>query len=288
MSDRLPISLVMIASNEEARIGRCLASAADLASEIVVLVNDCADRTEEIARSFGATVVEDSWHGFRDQKNLALQHATQPWVLALDCDEELSPTLRASLAAFFADGDHQRFAGARFPRLVWFLGRWIRHGDWYPDHSLRLFPNGLRWTGSPEHDKIVVAGRVKTLDGDLFHYSNPDARTQIEKINVFADVFLERQIADGKRWSLLHTVFRPAWRFLRAYVLRRGFLDGYPGLYIACVTAFATMARYTRLYEHERPTQPRRARDDDAVGGGLDVQPAGRPGGGAAGVSRAA
>lgn len=286
---RLPISLVMIASNEEARIGRCLASIADLASEIVVLVNDCTDRTVEIAESYGAVVHEDSWHGFRDQKNLALRHATQPWILSLDCDEEVSPVLRGSLIEFFEKGDDHRYAAARFPRKVWFLGRWIKHGDWYPDHSLRLFPRGLCWTGSPEHDKVSVVGKVRTLDGDLHHFSNPDLRTQIEKINVFADAFLQRQLADGARWSLFHTLFRPFWRFFRSYILKRGYRDGFPGFYIACVTAFGALVRYSRLYEHERMTALSDGDGhDDALGRGLDVQPPGRPDGGASGVPRAA
>ena len=131
-----------------------------------------------------------------------------------------------------------------------------------------------------EHDKIVVQGPVKTLPGHLNHFSNPDIRTQIEKINVFADAFLDRQLADGKRWSVLHTVFRPLWRFFRAYVLRRGFLDGYAGLYIASVTSFATLVRYTRLYEHERTaaTVHPGEQHDDACDRGLDVQSPGRAG----------
>jgi glycosyltransferase involved in cell wall biosynthesis len=296
---RLPVTLVMIAHDEEARIGRCLASFADLASEIVVLVNDCTDRTVEIAESYGARVLESSWHGYRDQKNLALEHATQPWILALDCDEEVSPELRASVVAFFAEGDHARYAGARFPRCVWFLGRWIRHGDWYPDLSLRLFPSGVRWSGSPEHDKIEVAGRVKRLRGDLYHYSAPNLSAHVDKINVFADVFLARQLATGARWSPFRAIFRSSWRFLRAYVFKWGFLDGFPGYLIARASAFATLVRYARLYEHERLHEHERPRehecrprlgedDDDARGGGHDLQSPERPDGGAGGVPRAA
>lgn len=254
--DTLPVTLAIIAHNEEVRIGRLLDSCAGLAREIVLVVNDCTDRTVEIAKQHGATVHEETWHGYRDQKNIALEKVNQPWVLALDCDEELSPELRKSIVAFFRSGAAERYEGAYFARKVWFMGRWILHGDWYPDHSLRLFKSHLRWSGSPEHDKIVVDGPRVKLAGDLHHFSNPTVNDHILKMNTFSDVFLQRQLEAGKRWSLIQTVVRPLWRFFRAYVLRLGCLDGFPGLYIAVATAFATFVRYTRLYEHQRQGKP--------------------------------
>jgi len=140
-----------------------------------------------------------------------------------------------------------------FPRKVWFLGRWITHGDWYPDWSLRLFQNGKgRWEGSEEHDKVVLEGTAKRLRADLLHYSNPTLSSHVSKITVFSEYFLQRQIKKGKKWSATETIVRPWWRFFRAYVLRWGFLDGFPGYYIAKATAFATLVRYSRLFEHER------------------------------------
>lgn len=250
----LPLSLSIIARDEEANLRRCLQSAADLAREIVVVDSGSRDRTLEIAREFGARTQHQDWLGHRDQKNVALDLCTQPWVLALDCDEELSTELRASLIAFFESGEAERFAGAEMARKVFFLGRWITHGDWYPDRKLRLFRRDLaRWGGSPEHDKIELReGAVKRLAGDLHHYSFRDMRHYISKINGFADVFLERQRDAGVRWSLAANLFRPWWRFFRAYVLRRGFLDGFPGLWIAVATAFFAFVRYSRKYEDER------------------------------------
>lgn len=246
----------MTARNEAHNLPRSLGSVADWVQEIVVVVNDCTDGTGEIARGFGARVIEHPWEGYRDQKRFALAQVTAPWVLALDADEEVSPALREDIFRFF-EGDHEKFAGAMFPRKVRFLGRWITHGDWYPDWSLRLFRRGSgSWEGSPEHDKIVLEGAVKKLRNDLHHYSNPTLLGHVDKIGIFSDYFLQRQIAKGRRWSLAETVFRPWWRFFRAYVLRRGFLDGYPGYYIAKATAFATLVRYSRLYEHERAAPP--------------------------------
>lgn len=248
----LPLSISIISCNEESNISRCLKSAADLAGEIVVVDSGSKDRTKEIAESYGARVSHQDWLGHRDQKNIALGLCTQPWVLALDCDEELSPELRQSIIDFFGKGRSNTFDGAECNRKVWFLGRWITHGDWYPDRKLRLFKREkARWGGSPEHDYIELQGPTLRLDGDLHHFSFPSMNRYIEKINVFADVFLERQKSAGKRWSLLTTITRPLWRFFRAYILRRGFMDGFPGLWIATATAFSAFIRYSRKYEDE-------------------------------------
>ena len=248
-----PLSISIIAFNEEANIARCLQSAAGLAEEIIVVDSGSTDRTREIAQCCGARVVHQDWLGHRDQKNVALNLCTQPWVLALDCDEELSPELRQSVEEFFRDGLTEKYEGAECNRKVWFLGRWITHGDWYPDRKLRLFRREkAKWAGSPEHDFIKLDGPVARLRGDLHHYSFPSINRYIEKINVYADVFLERQKTDGARWSLLTNIFRPCWRFFRAYVLRCGFMDGFAGLWIATATAFSAFVRYSRKFEDER------------------------------------
>ena len=233
-------------------LARCLRSAAGLAQQIIVVDSGSADRTREIAESFGAAVTHQDWLGHRDQKNVALGLCTQPWVLALDCDEELSPQLRRSIEEFFNHGLTERFDGAECSRKVWFLGRWITHGDWYPDRKLRLFRRGkAAWSGSPEHDFVELDGPVFRLAGDLHHYSFPSMRRYVEKINTFSDVFLARQKAEGRRWSLWANVSRPLWRFFRAYFLRRGFLDGFPGLWIAVSTAYFAFVRYSRKFEDE-------------------------------------
>ena len=247
----------MISGAEAARIEKALASVADWTSEIVIVLNEeVRDGTDEVALKFGARVLRQPWQGFREQKNISLGSTTQPWVLCLDADEEVSPELRESIFRFF-DGDHEHFAGARFARKVWFLGRWITHGDWYPDHVLRLFKPGLgRWEGSPEHCKVGVKGPVKTLAGDLHHYTNPTIHSYVQKINYFADIYLQRQLEEKKGWSAAPVIFRSAWRFFRAYFFRLGFLDGYPGFFIAVSTAYATLVRHSRIYEHLHSQPP--------------------------------
>jgi glycosyltransferase involved in cell wall biosynthesis len=250
----LPLSVVIVAKNEAHNLPRCLASVRGWVAEIVVAINDTTDDSEAIARATGARVSTLPWEGYRDTKNAALALASHPWVLSLDADEEVSPALREGIAAFLRRPDVESFAGARFPRKVWFIDRWITHGDWYPDHCLRLLHRDrARWGGDAfVHEKVEATGPVATLRGDLHHYSFPTLASHVAKINPFADLFLRQQQARGARFSVLKAIVRAKWRFFRAYVLRRGFLDGYPGFYIAVATAFATFVRYSRLYEAER------------------------------------
>jgi glycosyltransferase involved in cell wall biosynthesis len=258
-ADPLPLSVVIVARNEAANLPRCLASVRSWTAEIIVALNDTTDASAEIATADGARVVTLPWQGFRDTKNAALALATLPWALCLDADEEVSPALCSAITAFFSRPDLDRFAGAQFPRKVWFIDRWITHGDWYPDTSLRLIRRGQsRWGGDEfVHEKIECSGPVATLSGDLNHYSFPTLASQVAKINSFADLFVRQQRARGSRFSVAAAVIRPSWRFFRAYVLRRGFLDGYPGFYIAWATAFGAFVRYSRLYESEHQRSPR-------------------------------
>jgi glycosyltransferase involved in cell wall biosynthesis len=253
MSGVLPLSVVVVAREEACNLPRCLGSVGGWTAERIVALNGADDGSAAIARQSGAAVYELEWKGFRDTKNSAVQFASQPWVLCLDADEEVSPELRRSIHAFLSGPKAERHAGARFPRKVWFIDRWIRHGDWYPDYSLRLIRRGqCRWQGGRHvHERIECDGPVATLKGDLHHYSFPNVSAQVAKINPFADLFVREQTEQGRRFSLIDAVFRPGWRFFRGYVLKGGFLDGYPGFYIAWASAFASLVRYTRLFELE-------------------------------------
>ena len=247
-----PISLAVTACNEESRLRKCLASARGLVHEIVVVDSGSTDGTVAIAEAEKAHVIHQEWLGHSAQKQVALDNCTQPWVLILDCDEELSEELRQSIAAFFASGDVDWFHGCRFNRKVCFLGRWIMHGDWYPDTKLRLVRRDkARMGGNATHDTLLVEGGVKHLRGDLHHDSYPTIQSYLDKIGPFADEFAQRQSAEGKDWSLAANLLRPLWRFMRAYFLRLGFLDGFPGFWIAYATAFSVFVRYSRGYEEE-------------------------------------
>jgi glycosyltransferase involved in cell wall biosynthesis len=255
--NKLPISVCMISGAEAHRIGAALESVAGWVSEIIVVLNEeVNDGTEEMARRQGAKVHRHSWQGFREQKNLVGRYASQAWILQLDADEEVSDELRQELFRFF-EGEQERFAGASFPRKVWFLGRWITHGDWYPDRVLRLYRHDAgQWGGSAEHCRVELNGVEKKLSADLLHYSNPSITHYLQKFPYYTELYLQRQLAAGERWSAPAVIARSLWRFFRAYLFRLGFLDGYPGFFIAFSTAYATLFRHTRLYEHQQPPLP--------------------------------
>ena len=240
-----------MAKNEAHNLPRCLASVADWVAEIVVALNDTTDDSEAISKKFGARVHRLPWQGYRDTKNAALALAAQSWVLSLDADEAVSPELQRRLTEFFARADYDQFAGARFPRKVWFINRWITHGDWYPDYSLRLLRRDrATWGGDPfVHEKVECLGPVATLPGDLLHYPYAMIGTHHIKTLEYARLFAEKQQAGNRPWSLWATLVRPVWRFFRGYVLRRGFLDGFPGFVAAAATAYYTFLRYACHYE---------------------------------------
>jgi len=250
MSKKLPISVVMIARNEAKRLPQSLGSVAGWVTEIVVVINDCADETAAVAASFGALVSEHPFQNLRDQKSIALGKATQPWVLSLDADEVVSPELKTEIFRFIESAD-DTVSGVWFSRRLWFMQRWIRHGDNYPDRVLRLFRNGKgRLGGTEEHDCFVVDGRTIRFRADLLHYSHESISSHVGKINFFTDFFLKRAVQKGRRVSPWSVIFHAKWRFLRAYFLRLGILDGFPGFYLAYFSAFSTFIKYAKLYEH--------------------------------------
>lgn len=251
----LPVSVAIIASNEEENLRCCLQAVHGWVSEIVVVVNDCRDRTIEVARSFGAIVHEHSWVDYATQKNRALDACTQPWILAIDADEEVSPRLKTEIAKFISAAPNDT-AGAEIPRCTKLLGRWIRHGEWYPDRVLRLIRQGAgRWGGDPYHTVIKPRGRIVKLRGDLMHHGYPDTSSYVARLNRQADYFARNHQGSGLMAAAWIAALRGGWRFFRSYVLRLGFLDGFPGLFVAATAGYSCFIRYGRLYENLLPNR---------------------------------
>lgn len=247
----------MISGPEATRIGRALESVARWAGEIVIVLNEQVDDgTETIAAQYGATVVREPWRGFIAQKNSCAEKATRPWLLNLDADEIVSPELAAEIAATVSSNvPHDAF---EFPRCTFYSGRWIRHGDWYPDRVLRLWRRGAaRWAGEDPHARLDVMGTIGRLRSDLLHYSNESIAHQIAKIAPYHGDFVKRRLADGGPAGMIEMAFRPFWRFVRAYVIRRGFLDGWQGFYIAALGSFSTLTRYAMVREARESGQSR-------------------------------
>lgn len=249
---RLPISVCMISAAEAHRIGRALASVAEWTSEIIVVLNhDANDGTDQIAAQFGAKVFREPWKGFIGQKQSAVGKSTQPWLLGLDADEAISEELRGEILATLGDdGQAARFHAYSFPRRSFYCGRWMRHGDWYPDRKIRLWQRGVGRVGGVEpHETLLVDCPVGKLRRDLLHFSNESIDRQLAKIAPYSESFVQHCLKNERRPSALDLAVRPFWRFFRAYVLRLGFLDGWPGYYVAWVSAFSTVTRYAKVRE---------------------------------------
>jgi len=249
MQNRLPISVCFISGAEAHRIGRALESVADWTREIIVVLNDdVRDGTEEVARRQGAKVFREPWKGFLAQKQSATAKASEPWVLSLDADEVVSPELRADIHQALAKPDP--YVAFEFPRCTHYCGRWIRHGDWYPDRVRRLWKRECgSWAGIDPHPQVAVQGKLGRLRSDLLHFSNESIDRTLAKIAPYSSDFVRNQLQRGRMTSWLDLAVRPLWKFFRAYVLRLGFLDGWPGYYIAWMNAFSTVTRYTKVLE---------------------------------------
>lgn len=249
---RLPISVCMVSAAEAHRIGKALGSVAGWTSEIIIILNEeVTDDTEKIGAAHGAKVIREPWKGMIAQKASVAAKATQDWILDLDADEVVSDELRDEIHRALSDKSlNEDFAGFSYPRLSWYCGRWIRHGDWYPDRQNRLWRRGrAHWGGTDPHAKLIVDGEVRKLKGNLLHYSNDSINRQIEKIIPFSDEFMRHNLTRNGG-GIFDLAIRPAWRFLRAYFFRLGFLDGWPGYYIAWLNAFSTVTRYVKIKEN--------------------------------------
>ncbi len=250
----------MISGAEQRRIGRALESVAGWTTEMIVVLNtEVADETEAIARKYGAKVFREPWKGHVAQKNSAALKATQPWRLGLDADEVVSPDLRAEIESLFSTKRCREHEAWSFPRCTWYCGRWIRHGDWYPDRQTRLWQGGkASWGGVDPHDRLEVMGSTGKLNADLWHYSNQSIAQQIAKIVPYQEQIVRRRVEAGKSAGFWELAFRPWWRFMRAYVFRLGFLDGWQGFYIAGLSAFSTLTRYALVRESgdQKPEPP--------------------------------
>ena len=243
------ISVCIICGNEESNIERCLKSVM-WADEVLVVDSFSRDRTPEIARRYTPNVIQQEWLGYIGQKKFTAERAKGPWILFVDADEEVSPELREEIETLFSKPLPPEVHGFECPRLVPYLGRWIRHGDWYPDMKLRLFKKEHGECGGKEpHDQIYVTGEVRRLHGDLYHYTYTGIEDQLATINCFSTISAQTNDEEGRTVSMFDLIFRPVFRFFRGYIVKCGFLDGIPGLIVASNVAFGTFAKYAKLWE---------------------------------------
>lgn len=246
----MKISFCLITLNEQENLGRCLKSLADLADEIVIVDSGSKDGTRQIAQEFNARWQHQDWLGYVGQKNLVLSLAQNEWVFSIDADEELSPQLRAEVQAIKQADVPNDISGYSVPRCVLYEGKWIRHGDWYPDRLTRLFRRTrARFAGGRVHERLELEGTVIPLSGDLHHYSFKSAEDHWQRCEKYARLWAETQAEAGRSVGPLSPYTHAAFRWLRGYVLRRGFLDGQQGWQIANYCAREVHRKYQILRE---------------------------------------
>jgi glycosyltransferase involved in cell wall biosynthesis len=246
MSGKLPLSLVVITRDAAPDLAECCASA-PFAAELLVVDSGSGDDTVEVARRSGARVVVREWLGFGPQKQFAVGCASQDWVLCLDADERVSPELAGAIVALFAEGNPTASAYA-IARRNRFLGRWLAHGEGYPDWTVRLFDRRrARWSDDPVHERVIADGEVARLGGDLLHTSAESLDAYIEKQNRYSSLQAAALHARGDRAGAIRIALSPLARFLRFYVVKLGFLDGVAGFAHIAIGSFASFLKYVKL-----------------------------------------
>jgi glycosyltransferase involved in cell wall biosynthesis len=241
------ISACIISFNEEKKIEDCIRSLLPVADEIVVVDSQSSDETVNIARRYTDRIFDQPFLGHIEQKNLAIDKASHDWILSLDCDERLSDELQQSILAIKDKLDEAEADAYRMARKTFYVYRWLNH-CWYPDIKTRLFNrNSSRWGGVNPHDHIITEGdRVVLLDGDIQHYSFDSISDHLKTIDKFTEIGANELIRRNKSFNLLSPVTHSAWIFIKLYVIKRGFLDGFAGLLVSVLSCMHVFVKYSK------------------------------------------
>jgi glycosyltransferase involved in cell wall biosynthesis len=248
VQDKLRLSVSIITLNEERNLPRCLASVRELASEIVIVDSGSTDRTKEIAGECGAKFYVQAWQGYVAQKNVSLRHCTQPWVLSLDADEELSPELATAIRQALG-GTEPVVNGFWLNRRTHYLGRWIWHA-WYPEWRLRLARRErAEWHGADVHEELTVTGMTGRLAGDLLHYPFRDFQEHLQSSIRYARLGADAYASAGRKFHWYHLLFSPWMTFFKHLVIKQGWRDGWRGWLISTAKMINVAAKYAFLLE---------------------------------------
>jgi glycosyltransferase involved in cell wall biosynthesis len=245
---RQPLSVAIITLNAASQLEACLQSVR-FADDIVVVDSGSTDGTLALAECCGARVMHQDWLGFGPQKQFAVEAARHDWVLCLDADERVTPALQAAIENALKSPSTAAF---QFPRCNRFLGRYLRHGEGYPDWSLRLFDRRqARWSNDAVHEKVETQAQVGELNGDLLHDSAESLATYLTKQNRYTTLAAEMALAAGRRASFGRIAFSPLVRFVKFYFIRQGFRDGLPGLIHIAIGCFNSFMKYSKMLERQ-------------------------------------
>ena len=246
------VSCFIVCCNEEKHIRRCLESV-KWCDEIVVIDSGSTDATLEIASQYTSKVIHRPWSGYVGQKRAGLEQCTEEWVLNIDADEEVSAELRKEIEQVVAGKYGPRADGYFVNRVVYYLDRWWRKGGWYPEFRLRLCRRALTsWAGRDPHEKAVVNGTTAVLEGELHHYTYEDIFDHVARLNAHSSSAAHSMHMEGREASIPKILFNPVIRFVKFYLLRRGYKEGVPGIMVALLESYYVFLKYLKLWEFDR------------------------------------
>jgi len=244
---KISLSIVIITYNEEQNIDRCISSVLPIADDIVVVDSYSNDKTVEIASNLGARIVMNKFEGHIQQKNFAITHAKYPYILSLDADEQIDKALEKEILILKSNWTVD---GYEMNRLNNYCGQWIKHGAWYPDIKLRLWDSRKGfWNGLNPHDKFEMHNNsaIKHLKGNIRHYSYKTIAEHKNKIEYFSSISAASYFDKGVKSSIIKMIFSPIVRFIRDYIFKLGFLDGYNGIVISILSSKEVYLKYKKL-----------------------------------------
>ncbi len=244
----MKLSVVIITLNEEDRLEPALASCRKIADEFVIVDSYSTDGTLDIARKYGAKIFQKPFDDFSSQKNYATECAEFDWVFHIDADERLSPELETEILNLKAL-DLPPADAYRIKRRTFYINRWIRHSGWYPDKKIRMYRKVVARWHKRVHEHLKVEGSVKDLSGDLEHYSYRNISDHIIRANRYASIQAEDLKSRSSGYLWLQLIFNPGIGFLKRYLVKLGFLDGFAGVVIAVVASFGIALKYIKALE---------------------------------------
>lgn len=245
----IPITVTIITKNAATTLERCLNSVAWV-DEIIIVDSGSTDTTLEIAKRLAQRVEYHTWTGYGPQKRYAASLAKNDWILSIDADEWLSAELILTLQNLF--NTQPQHAGYNINCCNYFMGQWLKHGEGYPDPHLRLFNRRYgNWQNQLIHEQVIVTGTIGKLKGDLLHESALSLEEYLTKQNRYTQIQAQLLWQRGCHTSFVQLMLHPLWRFVRLYLLRRGFLDGIPGLVHIVIGCFNSFMKYAKLWELE-------------------------------------
>lgn len=240
------ISACIISYNEENKIEDCLKSLEGVVDEIIVVDSLSTDRTKEIVKRYTNNVYDQKFLGHVEQKNLAVEKASNDWILSLDCDERLTDELKYSIIK--VKQDLEVADAYRVARRTFYVYRWLNH-CWYPDYKVRLFNRkSAKWGGTNPHDRIKVDGNnIVTLKGDMEHYSFNSISEHIQTLDYFTEIGAQEILKKNKSVSIISPFTHGIWTFIKLYFLKKGFLDGFAGIVVAVLSGMHAFTKYSKV-----------------------------------------